>query len=421
MQNNADGFDYSIFDFIDKDYNDYSKYLQELNPGYICISLRNIDDVNVYIQESYIKHYKIIVEYSRQNSSAKIIIGGAGYSVYPIPLYNVIEPDFGVFGEGEKVLYQIISDLEKGNDISGIANLIYKKDSNLHFEKRKQDLKKFDICFDNRMVDYYWKHSGMLNIQTKRGCPYKCMYCTYPLIEGHNVRTMDPEDIAVTLEYLYRNKNIDYLFFTDSIFNISNDFNYKLAETIIRKDIRIKWGAYFNFCNIDEKLLAILKRAGLSHIEFGTDSLSETMLRNYNKPFSLDDIFRTTGICLKLGIDNAHFLILAGYGETEDTINETFGNSKRLDRTVFFPFIGLRIYPGTKLHEIALKENKINAEDDLLLPSYYISEHVDCNMLKEKALLTKKRWVFPDENLSVVMNKMRQRNKKGPLWEYLIQ
>ena len=421
LEKNSGNFEITVFDFIDKDYSDYSQVLSEIKPDYIAVSLRNIDDVNVYVQESFIKHYKTIVDYSRKYSSATVIAGGAGYSVYPLRLYNEIQPDFGVYGEGENVLFQLLNAIESKSDYTDIANLVYRKNNEICFDKKKQELSNIELSFDNTMLDYYWKYSGMLNVQTKRGCPYKCIYCTYPVIEGHNVRTLDPEAIAETLYDLYKNKNIDYVFFTDSIFNISNEFNYKLAEKIISKDIKIKWGAYFNFCNIDEKLLALLKRAGLTHIEFGTDSLSDTMLKNYNKPFSLSDIFATSEICLKLGIDNAHFLILAGKGETEDTINETFENSKRLEKTVFFPFIGLRIYPGTKLHEIALAENRIKPEDDLLLPTYYISEAVDCSKLKEKAALTKKRWVFPDDDLSSVMNKMRQRNKKGPLWEYLIQ
>ena len=41
----------------------------------------------------------------------------------------------------------------------------------------------------------------MLNIQTKRGCPYECIYCSYPHIDGRCVRTMDPEIIAENIPY----------------------------------------------------------------------------------------------------------------------------------------------------------------------------------------------------------------------------
>jgi radical SAM superfamily enzyme YgiQ (UPF0313 family) len=276
------------------------------------------------------------------------------------------------------------------------------------------------IDFDPGLTGYYWQHSGMLNIQTKRGCPYNCIYCTYPLIEGRKVRTLDPAKIFRTLEGLY-SKGIDYVFFTDSIFNINNDFNMELADMIITSKMNIRWGGYFNFTNLGRDLLIKLKQSGLSHIEFGTESLSDEILRKYGKPFSVDDIIAGCELCNELAIDFAHFLILLGYGETDSTLDETFANSKKINNTVFFPFMGMRIYPGTRLHEIAINENIIERNDPLLAPVYYISGNIDINSLKDRANKTGKRWIFPDHDSSEIMEKMRRRNKKGPLWEYLKQ
>ena len=235
------------------------------------------------------------------------------------------------------------------------------------------------------------------------------------------MRTLDPDQIVRTLSELYFNNNIDYVFFTDSVFNISNPFNLDLAERLIAANLKIQWGGYFNFVNIDRKLLEKMKQAGLRHIEFGTDSLSDTMLRNYGKPFTVADILDISAICNELEIDFAHFLILGGYGETEQTLDETFENSKKIERSVFFPFIGMRIYPGTRLHKIALQENVVKKEDPLLEPVYYVSRDIDLAYLKEKARQSGKRWIFPDEDMSDIMMRMRKRNKKGPLWEYLVK
>lgn len=415
------GFHVELFDFARQDYEAYKEILKKYKPDYVGLSIRNVDDVNLYNRKSFIQHYVSIVETTRQLSDAVIIAGGSGYSIFPEIMFERLKPDFGIYGEGEVHLCELLTAIENKTDYGNINNLVFKTDNKIVFNKSRQSLKNIDLAFDNDLLDYYWQHSGMLNIQTKRGCPFRCNYCTYPLIEGSNVRILDAGAIVESLERLSKEKGIDYVFFTDSIFNIDNKFNYELAEHIISKELDIKWGAYFNFCNLDENLLRLLQRAGLKHIEFGTDSLSDTMLKNYNKPFVVDDIVRISDICAKLNIDYAHFLILAGNGETEQTLQETFDNSKRLQKTVFFPFIGLRIYPGTKIYELALKEGKITASDDLLLPVYYISDNVNLDLLKEKAKRTGKKWVFPDEDLSGIMNKLRSRNKKGPLWEYLIQ
>jgi radical SAM superfamily enzyme YgiQ (UPF0313 family) len=277
------------------------------------------------------------------------------------------------------------------------------------------------LTFDETLINYYWQNSGMLNIQTKRGCPYECIYCTYPLIEGRKVRTFNPDQIVKTLSDLYFNNSIDYVFFTDSVFNIDNKFNLDLAENMIAANLKIQWGGYFNFASIDRKLLTKLKRAGLRHIEFGTESLSDIMLKNYRKPFTVADVLNISEICNQLEIDFAHFLILGGVGETGQTLDQTFENSKKINRTVFFPFIGMRIYPGTRLHKIALREKIVEKDNPLIEPVYYVSKNIDLESLKGKALQSGKKWIFPDEDMSQNILRFRKKNIKGPLWEYLVK
>ncbi|MCU0462760.1 MAG: radical SAM protein [Bacteroidales bacterium] len=410
-----------VFDFMNRSYDEYVRMLKEIKPDYAGISFRNIDDVNIYRKESFINHYKKIISLTRENSDAVIVIGGSGFSIYPKLLYEALEPDFGIYGEGETSLQQLITALDNGEDHKSIEGLVHRNDGAIIANRRGTHFRTPVLKFDDDLTDYYWQNSGMLNIQTKRGCPYSCIYCTYPLIEGHRVRTLDPDQIVKTLTELYRQKKIDYVFFTDSIFNISNEFNYELADRLIAADLNIKWGAYFNFTNIDRNLLERMKQAGLKHIEFGTDSISDEILEKWNKPFRVEDILRISDYCTELDIDFAHFLILGGYGESVKTLTETFENSKRITRSVFFPFIGMRIYPGTRLHEIAIAEKVVGENDPILEPVYYVSKDIDIDSLKPMAKATGKAWIFPDDDLGDVMKRMRERNKKGPLWEYLVK
>jgi len=410
-----------LFDFMTGSFEEYATLLSGVRPDYVGISIRNIDDVNIYRQESFISHYQQIIIQTRKYSRSKIIIGGAGFSIYPKLLYETLNPDFGIYGEGEVSLHQLIVALQSGQDYKAIDGLLYRQNGKVTVNNRTNHFKSPVLTFDDTLIDYYWQNSGMLNIQTKRGCPYTCIYCTYPLIEGHTVRTLDPDQIVKTLSDLYFNRGIDYVFFTDSVFNISNTFNHDLADRLIAARLKIQWGGYFNFTNIDFEFLEKLKKAGLRHIEFGTESLSDSILKKYGKPFTVADILAISEICNTLAIDFAHFLILGGYGETEQTLDETFENSKRIQHTAFFPFIGMRIYPGTRLHEIALREGIVQKEDSLLEPVYYVSKDIDTSTLKSKAQQSGKPWIFPDEDLSEIMLRMRKRNKKGPLWEFLVR
>jgi radical SAM superfamily enzyme YgiQ (UPF0313 family) len=392
---------------------------KEYQPKYIGISFRNVDDVNSYSREEFVSHYKNIIDNLRTVTDAKIIVGGSAFSVFPELMFQKLNPDFGVYGEGEETLSKLINKLDNNEDYTDLSRLLYKKDGQCVFNQNESYFKDLNLDFDPNLIDFYWEKSGMLNVQTKRGCPYNCIYCTYPLIEGSKVRTLNTNKIVETLKKLYYQKGIDYVFFTDSVFNINNEYNYELAEKIIASGIKIHWGGYFTFKNLDENLLKILKKSGLQHVEFGTEAIAEKTLKTYGKHFTVKDVLEKSEICNKLDIPYAHFLILGGYGETDETVNETYENSKLIENSVFFPFVGMRIYPGTKLQEYAIQEGVISKDDNLLEPKYYLSKDVNYDTLKERARNSGKRWVFPDEDNSTIINKLRQRNKKGPLWEYM--
>ncbi|MEI7662291.1 MAG: radical SAM protein, partial [Bacteroidota bacterium] len=337
----------------------------------------------------------------------------------PRDLFSLFKPDYGIQGEGEESLYRFLVSLDEGRPDLTIDGLVYLKGDEIVVNSRNCFIKTPDLMFSNDLLPYYWDKAGMVNIQTKRGCPYSCIYCTYPIIDGHKVRTLDPDKIVITLRDLYENHKIDYVFFTDSVFNISNTFNIDLAKKIIASKLPMHWGAYFSPHNLSLENIKLFVDAGLTHIEFGTESLSDTTLRNYGKHFDVEEVVRTSDYCNQAGVYFCHFMIIGGYGETEATINESFENSKRIANTVFFPFIGMRIYPGTTLQKLAIARGIIQPGDDLLEPVYYISPGIDYDTLKERAMATGRRWVFPDEDVATVMNRIRMRKRKGSLWHHL--
>ena len=407
-----------FFDFNLQSYNEFSVLLEENQFDYIGISLRNCDDVNFYAKNSFVNHYVTICNISRQASKAKLIVGGPCVSMFPEEILNLLNVDYAVVGEGEQSFTELINCLETNKNVHNIEGLVYRNGAQITVNPRTHFITQSCVQFDKQLAQYYFNEGGMLNIQTKRGCPYHCIYCSYPVIDGTQVRTLDTKSVVENIETLYFEQKIDYLFFTDSIFNICEDYNIELANRIIESKVKISWGAYFSPHNFKKENMALYKRAGLTHIEFGTDSLSDTQLINYKKHFTFNDIKQASDICYDLGIFYAHFLILCGIGETEQTLDETFENSKQLKHTIFFPFIGMRIYPNTELYEIAKNENLISKENHLQ-PIYYISPNCNLETLETKAQQSGKRWVFPNEEKNPIMDKLRAKKRRGPLWEYL--
>jgi radical SAM superfamily enzyme YgiQ (UPF0313 family) len=411
---------FQLFDFNRQSLQDLKELLKSRNFGIIGISLRNIDDNNIYEQNSFISWYKQVMEVVWENSSAKVVVGGPGFSIFPELIFNTLNPDFGVKGEGEEAFLQLIGSIENNSDFEEIEGLVFRTPGNeIKVNPRTHYLNSLELTFDKDLVDYYWNMSGMLNIQTKRGCPYNCIFCSYPVIEGRKIRTLNAELIVNTLKELYFNLGISYVFFTDSVFNISKEYNRELAEKIIGSGVKMDWGAYFSPHNLTREDLALYKKAGLTHIEFGTESFSDRQLSNYRKHFKFEEVLEISNISSDLGIFFAHFLILGGYGETEQSLEETFENCRKIPRSVNFPYIGMRIYPHTELFDIAVREGRIKGISDLLDPVYYISSAVNIDTLKERASATGKKWIFPDFDDKGMMDKFRSRKIRGPLWEFL--
>ncbi|MDP1622253.1 MAG: lipid biosynthesis B12-binding/radical SAM protein [Bacteroidales bacterium] len=419
LRNRLPHYTIRVFDFNLDTAESFKKELEEFNPDYIGLSLRNVDDVNFYSQESFINGYRKIVDIIRETSNSMLIIGGSAFSIYPRELFEYFNPEYGIHGEGEESLFKLLITLDQSKPDLSIDGLVYLAGGEIHVNGRKHFIKTPDLDFEPDLLEFYWDKAGMVNVQTKRGCPYQCIYCTYPLIEGSNVRTLDPGKIVHTLRQLYEKNNVDYVFFTDSVFNISNNFNVELAKMMIASKLPVRWGAYFSPHNLPLENLKLFAEAGLTHIEFGTESLSDTTLKKYGKHFDVDEVVKVSDYCNQTNVYFCHFMIIGGYGETEASINESFENSKRIENTVFFPFIGMRIYPGTHLHKIALEQGIVRPTDKLLEPVYYVAPEINYDTLKERAEKTGRRWVFPDEDVATAMNRLRNRNRKGSLWHHL--
>lgn len=420
LQDRLKDFEIRVFDMNLHSVEEFTHYLKHYNPDFTGVSLRNVDDVSSYSQEFFLTGYKQIIDLIRQTLPETIlIIGGPAFSIFPEELFAYFHPDFGIYGEGEESLHKLLTSIKDGAPDYSIEGLVYQNGNQTVVNPRNHYLCSLDLSFSGDLIQFYWKKSGMMNLQTKRGCPYECIYCTYPVIEGRKVRTLDPDKIVESLKDLYFNKQINYIFFTDSVFNINRKFNLDLARKILKSGIKIQWGAYFSPHNITMEELTLFEESGLTHIEFGTESLSDSTLKHYRKHFTVKEIVEVSDMCNEAGIYFAHFLILGGYGETENSITEGFENSKRIMNSVFFPYVGMRIYPGTRLYELAVSDGTIDPEDKLIEPAYYLADHIDYGSLKERAEKTGRRWVFTDEDVVTFMNRLRARNRKGSLWHHL--
>ncbi len=398
---------------------DMQHFLVEFDPQYVCVSIRNVDGANSLDRRGFLPQYVEIIDAVKSVVSTPIIVGGAAFSIFPEVFMAELGADYGITGEGEWALCELIDSLRRGVAVDQIPKL-YTPEGSLNSHTCNY-LTAPQSTYESNLVEYYWRESGMLNIQTKRGCPYNCIYCTYPVIDGRVVRCMDIDMIIETIKRAKSDFGANYWFFTDSVFNIKNDYNMRFAEALVKSGVDISWGAYFSPSNLTDEQVALFKASGLTHIEFGTESFCDETLECYGKHFTFDDVLRASELALKHNVYYSHFLILAGLGESRERLHQTIENSRHLHHTVIFPYVGMRVYPGTALQRSMIESGLLSPENDLMAPEYYLTEGFDLEQTRTLAHATGKAWVFPDEPMSEGMVQLLKikRNKKGPLWEFL--
>jgi radical SAM superfamily enzyme YgiQ (UPF0313 family) len=400
--------------------------LRDFQPHFVCLSLRNVDDVLIRKREIFYHDLASQVRLVRQVSRCPTALGGSGFSIFPEQLLRLSGADFGIQGEGEIALISLLHALARGTDYSAIPGLVYTHGGRVMINPPGRS--RLDNALDlgdrpEELVSYYIKTSSMLNLQTQRGCAHACCYCTYPLIEGHQSRRRPPELVAEEMAQMQA-RGAPYVFIVDSIFNSSADHVSATCEAIIRRQVKLRWGCFLRPQGLTLELMKLMARAGLTHIEFGSDSFSDAVLQAYTKQFTFDDILQANEMAQQANIDHCHFLICGGPGETTETLEQGFRNSQKLTGAVIMAVVGMRIYPGTALHQRALREGCLSTDTDLLSPVYYLAPGLTTEGIFTRLQDFARRqpnWIAGDPAPAYgrLVERLRSRGVAGPLWSYL--
>jgi radical SAM superfamily enzyme YgiQ (UPF0313 family) len=402
---------------------DLKALLSQFDPKVIGLSLRNIDNTDAFDPKGYHQDYRDLVWRIRLISRATIVLGGSGFTIFADRLMRFLKADYGIVGEGERMV-DLLDALENDQNPALLAGVVTQNGITKPAMPLKREFyRRFNP--DSEHLCFYLKNGGMLNLQSKRGCPFRCVYCTYPQIEGRKMRRVDPLKIAQTALKLEK-AGARYIFITDSAFNADVDHSLAVGKAFGKVGVTIPWGAFFSPIDLPQDYFNILAQNGLSHVEFGTESLCDQVLAAYGKPFTSDTVFKAHWSALAAKVNVAHYFLFGGPGETSETVAKTLTRIDELKRAVFFLFCGMRIYPNTPLYQIACRERQIFSDDQLLKPVFYqpddlhLSEIADLIRVQAKS---RTNWIVGagDQESAGILPLMYRKGYSGPLWEKLIR
>jgi len=355
----------------------------------IGITIRNTDDCYLLSQDFFLPEIKEIINYFKTKTDVPIILGGVGFSIMPETILKYCELELGIRGDGEEVLPLLLDRISERKDYRDLPGLVYKDCGGFvsnppeYFDLNKLSLRRRNLV-DNRR---YFNEGGQGNIETKRGCNQGCIYCADPVAKGRKIRLMNPKEVVNELEVLLE-EGVNYFHFCDSEFNLPEEHAKAVCQEIISRGIggEIDWYAYCSPSPFSNELVRLMKLAGCRGVDFGVDNGNEDILKNLGRDFGKDEIKNTAGLCHRYGITFMFDLLLGGPGETPETVRETIDLMRETEPDRAGVMVGVRIYAGTELGNMVLKEGpmeenrnlqgKVRGNNDFFEPVFYVSGKV---------------------------------------------
>jgi radical SAM superfamily enzyme YgiQ (UPF0313 family) len=432
----ADIVETLVFDALARDPAELPEVVTTFKPDYIGIGIRNIDDVVMANGEFFIDEIRdTIAAPLREISSVPLILGGSGFTLFPEDLLETMDADYGVVGEAEHALPALLIALNQGDNPSSIPGVICRHhlsafQPTTHFADPDQlPFSEVDV-----QLDYTpYRQRGAYPIQTKRGCSRRCLYCSYPLLEGTVYRCRSPRSVVDEIEQAKERLGAVTFEFVDSTFNDPPGH----AEAICEELIRRKPGATLrtmgvNPAGVTRNLIDLMQQAGFAQIDCTPDSASPTMIANLRKGFTRRTLEEAAEAIREADMPTMWFFLLGGPGESETTLSETFDFVDRHIKENDMVHIseGLRIYPKTGLHDEAIRLGVLEPSESLLKPRFFVSPILGRARLEEvvsEALATRPNCVRstetnpPNAMLEAAIRQRRERSLTEPMFRTLLR
>jgi len=344
-------------------------------PEVIGISVRNIDDQNMRNARFLLPPVRDLVAECRRLCAAPIVLGGAGYSIFPRSALAFLGADIGIQGEGETAFPALLAALRRHGELSSVPG-VYLPGVSSPTSRDIPATGELSLLPEPDFLPTSGQSDVWMPIQTRRGCSLRCSYCSTPAIEGTRVRMRSPEGVVRTIEQ-YVAAGFRRFYFTDNTFNLPESYALTLCRLLEERRLDISWRSILYPGRVSEDLIRGMAGAGCAEVSLGFESGNPGVLRALGKHFSTDDVRFTSRLLADHGIHRTGFLLLGGPGETIDSAEQSLAFADSLGLEAVKVSVGLRIYPGTRLAETAVQEGVIDETDDLLLPRFYMAPRLE--------------------------------------------
>ncbi|MCG6553578.1 MAG: cobalamin-dependent protein [Candidatus Magnetominusculus sp. LBB02] len=354
------------------------KEIVRFNPDIVGLSIRNLDTTQRHDLHIQYKTVGPTIAAIRQTCPpAKIVVGGSGFSLYAREIMDRNpEIDFGVFLEGDESIVELLDNLDRPETVKGIfyrsagaAQAVFTGArptpdfSKIPMPRRDPSV----IDMKEYIGDYY----NILGVQSKRGCVFKCTYCSYPFLNNDNIRLRPPIEVVDEIEHMITNYGLQSFAFVDSVFNIPERHAKEICNEILRRGLKVKWGAWLSPKMLTVDLVLLMREAGCVHTGFSPDAVTDEGLKYLQKGITYKEVKNSIEVMRKVkGVVATYNFFCAYPGMDMRAVLRTIYLYFKIPLAIFArASVGLgwiRIEPHTAVYDTALKEGLITEGMDML-------------------------------------------------------
>lgn len=275
--------------------------------------------------------------------------------------------DYIVIGEGEMSGLELLDRLDAGTSVDGIDGLAWREGGDVRITPKTtfiedldslpwpaRDLIDIDVYASaNRAHGVYSKEPVTTTIQSSRGCPAKCTFCSSMRFWGQKYRGRSAESVLGEIEQVRKTYGIREFQFEDDNLTMDRKRAKHLFQAMIDRKLDIVWSTPNGVAmwTLDEEMLTLMKQAGCYEVTLAFESGNQEVLRDViKKPTNLKHAEKVVEAVKKVGLDHNAFFIMGFPGETTAQMKESYSLAKRLKLQSAWFFVANPL-PGTELYE----------------------------------------------------------------------
>lgn len=337
-----------------------------------------------------------------------IVIGGQMVSPIPEFALEISGADFGVMGEGEIILFQLVQALRSGQDPTAVKGLVIRKDGSILNTGPGdfiQDLSKLPAIPYDLFPEDKWLHIGkwyarnythsawhiedrVINVHGGRGCPYRCNFCYH-----HSKPRYRPIDIMMAeAEQALKRWDANMLYFSDDLV-IANPERAKLLTNAVKnmnRSIEYSISTRFDIlARMGDDLLQEMKETGCRLIGLGIESGSDRVLKIIGKNCTSETILTQLERLKRVGILPTVAIMVGHLSETKEDVEASIKlmrESVRSNPHINYAFTIVTPFPGSSLYKHIFDKGYLR--DDREFYEKYFSSAMEWNQVVNLSAMT---------------------------------